>query len=162
LVSFAPLDADAVVFLSEETGIDFRSADFSRPDWFCASARNEHGAVVGALAVEFITWFDAHFSVAIADPACLSWRVLHAVFTAIFSVARRVTATIDPTNRTAIEQAFKLGFEVEGYMKLGLDGYRDAYVLGMTKETCRWLRPRRRAALGRQTASKGITHGQNA
>jgi hypothetical protein len=151
LVSFAPLDPDAVAFLSEETGVDFRSVEFDRPEWFCASARNAHGAVIGVLAAEFKSWFDADISVAVADPACLSWRVLHAIFVALFSTARRVTARIDPTNRPAIEQAFKLGFEVEGYLKRGLDGRRDAYLFGMTKETCRWLKPRRRASLWQQT-----------
>lgn len=158
MVSFAPLDADAVAFLSEETGVDFRSVDFDRPDWFCATARNGHGAVVGTLACEFNSWFDANFSIAIADPACLSYRVIHAVFVALFSVAKRVSARIDPTNKRAIEQAMKLGFEVEGYAKLGLDGYRDCYLFGMTKDKCRWLRPRRRSLLRQEPI--GIRHGQ--
>ena len=158
MVSFAPLDADAVAFLSKETGVDFRSVDFDRPDWFCVTARNGHGAVVGALACEFKTWFDADFSIAIADPACLSYRLIHTVFVALFSTAKRVTARIDPTNKRAIEQAMKLGFEVEGYVKLGLDGHRDAYLFGMTRETCRWLRPRRRASKWQQTIRQG--HGE--
>jgi hypothetical protein len=162
LVSFDPLDADAVAFLSGETGVDFRSVDFDRADWFCASARNDHGAVVGALACEFKSWFDAEFVVAIADPGCLSWRVMHAVFVALFSTARRITARIDPTNKRAIEQAMKMGFEVEGYQKLALDGYRDAYVLGMTKETCRWLRikPRPKGRLSRRTHVAEVANGQ--
>lgn len=157
MVSFAPLDADAVVFLTEETGVDFRSVDFDRPDWFCCTARNDHGAVVGALACEYKAWFDADFSIAIADPACLSYRLIHAVFVALFSTAKRLTARIDPANRRAIQQAMKLGFEVEGYAKLGLDGSRDCYLLGMTRDKCRWLRPRKRRLLRQEPI--GHRHG---
>jgi len=158
LVSFAPLDADAVAFLSEETGVDFRSVDFDRPDWFCCTARDGHGAVAGVLACEFKTWFDADFTIAIRDPSCLNYRLIHAVFVALFSTAKRITARIDPANRRAIQQAMKLGFEVEGYAKLGLDGTRDAYLLGMTKDTCRWIRPRRQAFERRQTVRQGVAH----
>jgi hypothetical protein len=144
-ISFSPLDADAVVFLSEETGVDFRSARLGGPDrWFCASARNDHGAVVGALACEFKSSFNAHFSIAIADPHCLNYRVLHAVFVALFSKAKRLTALIDPDNKKAIKEAHQLGFVVEGYLKYGMDGQRDALLMGMTADTCRWLKPRKR------------------
>lgn len=158
MVSFAPLNADAVVFLSEMTGVDFRSVDFDRPDWFCATARDGDGAVIGVVTCEFKTWFDADFTVAISDPSCLSQRAMHAFFTAVFSVAKRLTARIDPTNRHSIEQAMKMGFEIEGYAKLGLDGTRDCYLLGMTRDKCRWLRPRRRSLLRQEPI--GISHGK--
>lgn len=159
-LSFAPLDADAVVFLSEKTGVDFRSVDFDRPDWLCASARDDHGAVVGVLACEFKAWFDADFSTAIANPSFMSWRLLHAIFTALFSTAKRVSARIDPTNRLAIEQAMRLGFVVEGYLKFGFDGYRDAYLLGMTRDNCRWLKPRHRLLAPRRSLTHEVSNGQ--
>lgn len=154
MVSFAPLDADAVVYLSEETGVDFRSARMGGPDWFCASARNAHGAVIGALACEFKAPFDAHFSIAIADPHCLNHRVLHAVFLALFSQAKRLTALIDPGNKRAIKQAHQLGFVIEGYLRFGLNGHQDAILMGMTTETCRWLKPPRRRSLAQPVATR--------
>jgi hypothetical protein len=154
LVSFAPLDVDAVVFLTEETGIDFRSIDFDRPDWFCVTCRNGHDAVVGVLACEFKTPFDVHWSIALADPACLSWRLIHAVFTALFTRAARITALIDPNNKRALIQARKFGFIVEGYLRFGLDGRHDAVLLGMTPESCRWLKPRQRRSQGRPVATR--------
>lgn len=154
MVSFAPLDADAVAFLTEETGIDFRSVRMDGPDWFCVTCRNGHDAVVGVLACEFKSPFDAHWSIALADPACLSWRLIHAVFTALFSQAARITALVAPTNTRALVQARKFGFVIEGYLKHGLDGRQDAVLLGMTADGCRWLKPRQRRRQARPVATR--------
>jgi hypothetical protein len=138
-VSFQPLQHDAEKFITAATGIDFSTADFHTPRWFCCTAYSDQGRIMGVLACEFRHWFDAHFNCAIADRRCLSRRLLRAIFTALFSQARRISAEIEPGNRDAREQMQRLGFTLEGYQPRGYDGARDAMLFGMLPEDCRWL-----------------------
>lgn len=137
--SFAPLALDAVEFLSQETGIDYGFVDFTDPRWLCATARNDHGAVVGVLACEFKESFDAHFSCAVVDRRCLSRRLLRTVFRTLFTRAVRVTALISPDNKLAISGARRMGFVYEGFLRMGVEGKRDALIFGMLVSDCRYL-----------------------
>jgi hypothetical protein len=141
--SFAPFGAEELAFLSQATAIDLTTSD--PREWLCVSARDERGRLMGACFFEFKSWCDAHFTCAIADRRCLTRRLLRAMFTAVFSRAARVSAFIEPWNATAINQAHQMGFELEGYCRLAVEGRRDALLLGMTRDTCRFLRraPRR-------------------
>lgn len=143
-LSFAPLDPDAVDFLSEETGIDYRSVDFTQPHWFCVTKRRDDGTLMGVCACEFKTWFDVHFSTAVADPAFMSQRLLHTIFSTLFSQAIRITALISPDNQRAINGARRLGFVYEGFSRRGVEGRRDALIFGMLREDCRFLPGRTR------------------
>jgi hypothetical protein len=139
-VSFAPLKHDAVDYLGFHTGIPFGyGAPFQPPNWFCVTARNDEGEIMGVLACEWKTWFEVWFNTAITDPRCMSRRLLKAIFTALFSQARRVTAFVWVENQRAIRQMKRMGFVYEGYSRLGVDGIRDAYVYGMLKEDCKYL-----------------------
>lgn len=138
-ISFAPLDFDAAQFLSEETGIDFRRTDFDHPRWFCVTARRDDGTMMGVLACEFKTSFDVHFSTAICDQRCMSRKLLSTIFRALFSQAVRVTALVHPDNLTAVEQTRRMGFVYEGFMRLGVEGTRDALMFGMLRSDCRFL-----------------------
>ena len=148
-VSFAPFDRGAVFFLSQQTGIDYTHTDFAGKDWLCVSAREDNGKLMGLCCFEFKTWFDAYFSIAIADRRCITRRVMRAMFKAVFSVAVRVTAEIEPSHPHAIRQAELMGFELEGFKRLAIEGRRDALTFGMTKDTCRYLNARPRARLSR-------------
>lgn len=137
--SFAPLALDAVEFLSDHTDIDYGFVDFTDPRWLCCTARDDLGAVAGVVACEFKEWFDAHFSCAVGDRRCLSRRVLRAIFRALFSRAVRVTALIAPDNDQAISGARRMGFVYEGFLRMGVEGRRDALIFGMLREDCRYL-----------------------
>lgn len=137
--SFAPLDERAAEFLSEETGIDFRRMDFDHPRWFCVTARRDDGTIMGVLACEFKTWFDVHFSCAISDQRCMSRKLLRSIFRTLFSKAVRITALVHPDNRLAIDQTYRLGFVYEGFLRMGVEGRRDALMFGMLREDCRYL-----------------------
>lgn len=137
--SFEPLEPDAVVFLSEATGIDFMLTDFTTPRWFCVTARAEDGSLMGVATGEFKTWFDVHFSCAIADRRCMSRRLLRSIFSALFSRAVRVTALVSPDNESAVEQTRRMGFVYEGFLRKGVEGNRDALVFGMLIEDCPFL-----------------------
>lgn len=138
--SFAPLRQDGADLLSAATSVDFTyGLPFAPPRWFCVSARNDEGMLLGAVACEFRTWFDASFNIAIVDPRCISRRVMRAMFTALFSQARRLTAEVSVNNRAALRTIKRLGFIYEGYCRLGINGVEDAFVFGMLRDDCRFL-----------------------
>lgn len=139
IVSFAPLDSDAVQFLSEETGIDFSRQDFSQPHWFCLTTRRDDGTMMGVLACEFKTWFDVHFSAAICDARFMSRKLLATIFRALFSQATRITALVSPDNEGAVDIVRRLGFVYEGFLRMGVEGRRDALMFGMLRDDCRFL-----------------------
>jgi hypothetical protein len=139
-ISFAPLALDAAEFLTQETGIEFRHIDFRHQRWFCVTARREaDDSLMGVAVGEFKTWFDCHFSCAVADQHCMSRKLLRIIFSTLFRQAVRITALIDPGNQTAIEQTRRMGFVYEGYLRLGVEGTRDALMFGMLRNDCRFL-----------------------
>lgn len=138
-VSFGDLPTDAQEMLSRHLRIDFSGASLKAPKWFSAWARNDAGHITGIFTVEFKTWFDGYVTVLVLDQRCMSRRVLRAIFRAVFSQAKRLTAEIEPGNRRALKQVQRLGFAHEGYKPLGLEGSRDVILFGMVKEECRYL-----------------------
>lgn len=158
--AFRPLQRNETMFLSSLTGIDFTSTDFRSERWLCVTGY-EGGKLAGLCVFEFKTPFEAYFSLAIANPRCITRRVMRAMFTAAFTRAVRITAEIDPDNAAAIEQAGRLGFVVEGYKRLALDGRRDALLLGMTADTCRYLHRAPRGSQRPLSAIDEARHGQH-
>jgi hypothetical protein len=138
-VFFGDLPSDAQAMLTRHLRVDFSQCDCRAPRWFSAWARNERGHVIGIFAVEFPVWFEGKVTVLVLDPRCLSRRVLRAIFTALFSKVKRLTAEVEPDNRRALRQVQRLGFVYEGYRPLGLEGVRDTIVYGMLSEDCRYL-----------------------
>jgi hypothetical protein len=138
-VSFGDLPHDAKAMLTRHLRIDFSHCNIKSPRWFSAWARNERGHVVGIFVVEFQTWFEGKVTALVLDPRCLSRRVLRAIFTALFSQVKRLTAEVEPDNRRALRQVQRLGFHFEGHHPLGLEGCRDTIVFGMLKEECCYL-----------------------
>jgi len=125
--------------LTQHLRIDFTPCDFKAPRWFSAWARNDAGHITGIFAIEFPFWFEGRVNVMVLDPRCMSRRVLRAIFTAAFTHARRLTAEVEPDNRKALRQVQRMGFQYEGYRRLGLEGSRDTLVYGMLKGDCRYL-----------------------
>lgn len=146
-------------FLLQRTGVRFFPEAMQGDDWLCCTAYNEANEVVGVLACEFKTTFDVHFSCAIADPRVISERLLEAIFKTLFSRAKRITALIDPENEPAEISARRMGFIYEGFMRRGLDGWRDALLFGMLPEDCKYLPPG--AVTTRSTESEGPPDGQS-
>jgi hypothetical protein len=138
-VEFGNLPTDAQEMLTKHLRIDFSSCSFTAPRWFAAWARNEKGYVTGIFAAEFQTWFEAKITVLVLDQRVCSRRVLRAIFTALFSQAKRLTAEVEPDNVRSLRQVQRLGFHFEGHHPLGLEGCRDTIVYGMLREDCRYL-----------------------
>jgi hypothetical protein len=155
--SFAPFDRDAVQLLTERIGIDYRFTDFASDRWLCVTGRRD-GELLGCCMFEFPVWFDAYFSIAVIDPRCITRRVMRAMFRAVFSRAVRVSAEIPPDQTLVIAKAQRMGFIIEGLKAKGIDGRRDALLLGMTEDTCQVLR---RAPRGSQGRYSEVSDGQS-
>lgn len=139
-VSFKALRPDAVVFLSERTEIDFSRADFSNEDyWFCCTARDMDGEVALVIVFEFKDPFDAHFTLAVENKKALNRQLITVLYATVFQRAARVTALIDPENKVALKQVWRMGFKYEGYMRRAVEGVRDAVVFGLLPEECPYL-----------------------
>ena len=153
--SFAPLTKKQAAALSQATGVDFTRTDFASPAWLCVSRETSFVCVF-----EMQQPWDAHISVMCRDPRAVTRRMLRATFTAVFSQAKRVTALIEPGNGRANNLAVKLGFQPEGFVRLGIAGERDAVMYGMLRSECPWLGHSRPVA--RSLPSEGISYGQSA
>jgi hypothetical protein len=138
-LSFEPLRADAIEFLSDRTGGEYWRYDYSGPHWVCATAR-DRGKVTGVLIGEFTSWFEVHMTTAVDDPRVITRRLLNAIFTTFFSRAARVTAMSRTDNTRSVDGIRRLGFRYEGCLRLGIEGKWDALVYGMTRDECRWIR----------------------
>ena len=140
MITFEPLQPDAVRFLSVRTGGDFSGYDYTLPAFVCATSRTDDGAVTGVLMGEFTSRWEVHMTCAVDDNAIISRRLLHAIFATFFSCAVRVTAMCRPDNKRSETGIRRLGFKYEGYSRLGIEGKWDALVFGMLRHECRWIR----------------------
>ena len=133
-------ELDMQRFLWERTGLNLHGQPLDGPNWFCVTVRDRvTGEVVAALACEFKTSFDAHFSAAIDQPDAITRPLLYGIFTALFSKARRITALVEPSDGHTESIVTRLGFVYEGFLRLGLDGIHDALIYGMLPQDCKFL-----------------------
>lgn len=133
-------------FLYDRIGLDLRGQHLDGLRWMTFMAEDRlTGRVVAALVCEFTTPFEAHFSIAVDQPACITRTVLRRVFQTIFTRAARITARIEATDDDAEDKVKRMGFVYEGFLRRGYDGYRDALIYGMLMEDCKYL-PGARAA----------------
>jgi hypothetical protein len=158
--SFAPFGPAEAHFLSVGSGIDFTQTDFTQPQWLCVSGYDDDGMIMGLCMFEFANWFDAHFSIVIADRRCITRRIMQAMFTAVFSQATRVTAFVEPWNADALRQAKLMGFVLEGFGRNLIEGNRDACVFGMLQNECRYLKRNRHEPVA--DTSKPVSDGRRA
>jgi hypothetical protein len=128
-------------FMFNMINLDLSGQNLAGPGWFCATVRDSQAEniIVAGLACEFKTAFDVHFSTAVADPGCLSRRILRGVFLSLFSRAVRITALVDPRDPHANNLVRRMGFVYEGFLRMGLDGVNDANLYGMLKDDCKYL-----------------------
>jgi len=146
MITFEPLQPDAIRFLSVRTGGDYSNYDYAGSNWVCATSRDDHGTVTGVLTGEFTTRWEVHMTCAVDDNSIITRRLLHAIFSTFFSSAARVTAMCRPENKRSEAGIRRLGFRYEGYSRLQIEGKWDALVFGMLRSECRWIRAPREAS----------------
>lgn len=135
---FGDLPDEGKELLSRGLRIDFSRASFKAPRWFSTWVE-DRGKIVGIFATDFPFWHEGRVNVLVLDPRCVTRRLLIANYTALFSQAVRLTAEVEPHNRRALRQTREMGFQYEGYKRLGLEGTRDVMQFGMLKSECIYL-----------------------
>lgn len=109
----------------------------------------EGGELVGGTVLSHLTPFDGHVSVVLDSPRVLTPATLDELFSVPFVAMglKRLTVLVDPKDRASRKLAEGLGWKLEGKMRKGLDGERDALVYGMLADECRWIKGRTRYGL---------------
>lgn len=105
------------------------------------------GASVDGTLVMGCVYYDhrdvgCEIALAADRPVWCTKGVLAALFSFPFLQLKyeRVTLLIGEDNPRAIRLNLGLGFRQEGVLRRGYDGKRDAIILGMLKEECRWIK----------------------
>lgn len=141
-ISFEPLTPEAITFLSWATSIDFMLANFADEQlWFCCTVFEDDDRVpVVVIVFEFKTEWDAHFTLAVAEPKALTRSLITTLARTVFARAARITALVEPSNHLAMKQVWRMGFKQEGYLRRGYNGISDAVLWGLLPEECPYLR----------------------
>lgn len=86
--------------------------------------------------------FDCELTFAASSPRWCRKGVLAALFNYPFEQrgCTRMTLIIGSNNKRAIKLNLGLGFKLEGIARRAYDGHNDAWVLGMLREECKWIR----------------------
>jgi RimJ/RimL family protein N-acetyltransferase len=102
---------------------------------------DQTGSILGVVIFSRFTTANCEITVASSSPRFLSRRLIQAaaVYAFIQMEKRRVTAFIAVGNDKSLSLAQRLGFRVEGIAKSWFPA-SDAYILGLTREECKWLK----------------------
>lgn len=133
-------DDEFVQYMRDTINLDLSQQPLDGPNWFCIVVRDSYtGDIAAGLACEFKTAFEVHFSASISHPAAISRKLLQVIFGTLFSRVVRITALVDPNDEHAINVTKRLGFVYEGFLRMGLDGFRDAMLFGMLIQDCKYM-----------------------
>lgn len=100
------------------------------------------GVLVGGVVYHGFRGFDVQMSAAFDTPGWALPGTMRAIFAYPFLDlgCRRVTAFVGRKNKRSRKLVEGLGFALEGVARRGMDGYEDAFLFGMLKEKCKWLK----------------------
>ena len=100
------------------------------------------GELIAAAVYHRWTPFSCELTFAAASPRWCKKGILAALFHYPFEQRScvRMTLVIGANNKRAIKLNLGLGFKLEGIARKAYDGINDAWVLGMLREECKWVR----------------------
>lgn len=100
------------------------------------------GTFMGGCVISNYRGTDCEISCAAENSMCFRRNVMQAVFSYIFVQLGcvRCTSLTTKGNKRARSFLEALGFELEGNLRRGYDGSRDALVYGLLREQCRYVR----------------------
>lgn len=134
-------------YMTEQTGATFAPGTYS-----AMAIVDDNDDFVGGVVFSNFRGTDCEISCA-AEPHAGIWRphIMRAVFTYVFQQLGcvRCTSVTTKANQRARDFLEGLGFELEGKLRLGYDGRRDALIYGLLARDCRYL-----------AADSGMTDGQ--
>lgn len=86
--------------------------------------------------------FDCELTFAASDPGWCRKGILRALFHYPFvqQNVKRMTLIIGENNPRALKLNTGLGFKIEGKARKAYDGENDAFILGMLREECKWIK----------------------
>jgi RimJ/RimL family protein N-acetyltransferase len=133
-----------VITLFANQGLDWARARIPKLEAWMGEAKSlaamEDGRILGVVVFDAFTPYDVNMHIVIEDRRCVTRRILKEVFSYPFKQLglRRVTGLVPASNVPALAFDLRLGFRHEG-RKLHGAGDEDEIVLGMTRESCRWI-----------------------
>jgi RimJ/RimL family protein N-acetyltransferase len=99
------------------------------------------GLIAGAI---YHRWrkFDCELTFSATSPRWCRRGILRALFHYPFlqQGLERMTLIIGENNPRALKLNLGLGFKVEGRVRKAYDGKNDAFILGMMRDECRWIK----------------------
>lgn len=123
-------------YLEEQTGMTLTPGQFS-----AMMVVNDQNDFVAGVVFSNFRKVDVEVSCASETPAAWRPHVCRAIFKYVFEQlgCTRCTSITVKGNRKAREFLKALGFELEGNVRLGYDGRRDALIYGLLRSECRFL-----------------------
>jgi RimJ/RimL family protein N-acetyltransferase len=104
---------------------------------------NDADEFVGGCVLSNYRQTDIEISCAAETPAAFRPQVMAAVFAYVYEQLGCVRCTSITTKRNKRARDFltALGFSLEGNVRLGYDGTKDALVYGLLRSECRYITP---------------------
>jgi RimJ/RimL family protein N-acetyltransferase len=102
----------------------------------------QDGSLIGGAVYHRWRSFDCELTFAASNPRWCKKGILRALFHYPFVQQKldRMTLIIGENNPRAIKLNVGLGFRIEGRARKAYDGKNDAFVLGMLKDECKWIK----------------------
>lgn len=119
---------------------------------------NQHNLICGLVFFNWRPW-DVELGIAADSPRWCTRGVLKTIFQYCFNSlgVERVTGMQAASNVRAHKLVEGVGFKLEGVLRMGWYGKEDAWIYGMLKSECPWLKEQgnehRRREGGRQQAA---------
>lgn len=123
-------------YITDKTGATFQ------PGMYQAFAiLNNKDDFCGAVIVSNFREHDCELSCASETGSAWSFKVIHDVFDYVFNQLGcvRCTAITKKGNKKARAFLEGMGFQLEGNLRLGYDGIKDALIYGLLASECRYL-----------------------
>lgn len=123
-------------YVNEKTGAVFLPGMFQ-----ALTVVNDSGEFCAVVIVANYRQVDCEITCVSETPAAWRPHVCRAVFTYVFDTlgCARCTCITTKANRKARSFLTSLGFQLEGRLRKGIDGVKDALLYGMLRSECRFL-----------------------
>ena len=122
---------------------------------------NDNDDFVAGIVISNFRGTDCEISCATETSAAWRPAVMKAVFSYIFKQLKCVRCTSITTKQNKAARAFLegLGFVLEGNLRLGYDGFKDALIYGLLAVECRYLSENNEESLDGQEVGTSGTSG---
>lgn len=123
-------------YMAEKTGIELQPGMYQ-----AMMVVDDNNDFIAAVTFSNFRKTDVEISCASENPAAWRPHVCRAIFKYVFDQLGcvRCTSITVKANKKARSFLESLGFELEGNLKLGYDGKRDALIYGLLRSQCRYL-----------------------